>query len=176
MTAQDAATAPPRWRRSTFAKLLTATVVIAAAVLLPAVGSLVPRERGNALFGGEARAACKVALQNVYDKWFFEANVITNWCYNGRSVINRRSRAGGNVTTLGAFAGMFLFSQGWKYTACHHYNGIRNHNCLTQRQFHLINGHTGDSLWICIHTRIYGNGAHRRNITESGLGGACRGG
>ncbi|HWC28435.1 MAG TPA: hypothetical protein VG474_17725, partial [Solirubrobacteraceae bacterium] len=130
--------------------MLTAALVATGAVALPAVGSFVPRDSGNVVFGGEAQAACKTALQNVYDKWFFEAGVITSWCYNGRSVTSRHSRAGGNVTTLGAFAGMFLIGQSWKYTDCHHYNAIKNHNCLTQRQFSLFNGHTGNPLWICI--------------------------
>ncbi len=164
------------WRRSRLTKVVTVALVSISAVALPAVASFVPRESGNVLFGGEAHAACKPALQNVYDKWFFEAAVITSWCYNGKSVVTRRSRAGGKVTAWGALAGMFLLSQNWKYTRCHHFNGIRNHNCLTQRQFHLVNGHTGDPLWICIHTRIYGNGAHRRDITTSSIGGACRGG
>ena len=176
MLKQDAPTTGAIWRRSKLGKLLTAALITTTAAALPAVGSFVPRESGNVLFGGEAEAACKSALQNVYDKWFFKANVITSWCYNGRSVTSRHSRAGGNVTTLGAFGGMFLISQGWKYTGCDDFNGIKNHNCLTQRQFYLFNGHAGAPLWICIHTRIYGNGAHRRKITESSLGGACPGG
>ena len=156
--------------------MLPLVLAVTGAVALPMVGSFVPRKSGNVLFGGEAQAACKIALQNVYDKWFFKASVITNWCFDGKSVTSRRSRTGGNVTALGAFAGMFLLSQSWKYTGCQDFNGIKNHNCLTQRQFNLFNGHTGDPLSIWIHTRIYGNGAHRRNITESGIGGACPGG
>ncbi len=163
-------------RRPRFPKRLTVALAATGSLALPMVGSFVPRESGNALFAAEAQAACKTALQNVYDKWFFEASVITNWCFNGKSVTSRHSRAGGNVTVRGAVAGMFLWSQSWKYTGCKDFNGIKNHNCLTQRQFNLINGHTGDPLSICIHTRIYGNGAHRRNITESSIGGACTGG
>jgi hypothetical protein len=166
--------AAARWRgRSRLKKILIVALVVTGAALTPAAGSFVPREGGNVLFGGVAEAACKWdgkpgpgGLRNVYDEWLFEAVVISNWCYNGSSVTSRHSVPYGGVTNLGVLAGWVLVRAHWAYSACHTYNGIPNHNCLTQREFWLINLH-GEELKICIGTRIYGGGGHHRNIYSS---------
>lgn len=173
MAETSAATSSVGWhRRSKFTKMLTVALVVMAALLLPTAGSFVPRESGNVLFGGEAQAACKTALQNPFNAWYFEANVITSWCYNGRSVTSRNSRAGGNVTNLGVLGGFVLLRQHWEYSACHYYNGTPNHNCLTQREFWLLNLHSGDEVSVCIGTRIYGGGGHHRG-TNTASNDAC---
>lgn len=162
-----------RWReRSKLNKILIVGLVAVSASLLPAAGSFVPRDSGNVFFGDEAQAACKTALWNHFDKWWFEAGVITDWCYSGGHVTSRHSRAGGNVTNLGILAGWVLTDQHWEYSKCHNYNGYWNHNCLTQREFNLVAIGVDLPKSICIETRIYGNGAHHRHITES-LWDAC---
>jgi hypothetical protein len=168
VTQTYAARAGMRWRdRSKLNKMLIVALVVASASILPAAGSFVSRDSGNVLFGGEAQAACKTALGNYYDKWWFKASVITDWCYSGGHVTSRHSEAGGNVTSpFGVLAGWFFYDQHWEYSKCVTYNGVWNHNCLTQREFNLFNGHSGLYWSICIETRIYGDGHHHRHITE----------
>ena len=169
-----------RWHsRSRLSKLLTVGLIALAASLLPAAGSFVPQASG--VFGGTADAACKWdgrpgpgGLDNVFDKWWFKATVTSNWCYDGRRVTSRNSVVSGDkVTNWGVLGGYFYFETHWAYSACHTYNGVTNHNCLTKREFNGFNGHTGDDWSVCIGTRIYGGGGHSRNITESPGWDAC---
>ena len=174
---------PSLWRgRSKASRMLAVGLIAVSATLLPAVGSFVPQASG--VFGGTADAACKWdgkagpgGLNNTYDKWWFKANVTSNWCYNGRSVTSRHSVPTGGVTNWGVLGGFFFTETHWAYSKCHNYNGITNHNCLTHREYNGLNGHAGgDPFSVCIETRIYGNGAHSRRITESPSWDACRDG
>lgn len=171
-----------RWhQRSTRNKLAILALLAAAASLLPAAGSFVPRDSGNLLFGGVAQAACKWngkpgpgSLTNRAERWWGWAYVRTGWCYSGGHVTARHSALDQGVTLLGrAFSYQVPPSYATKqnkYSACHYYNGYWNHNCLTRFEF---------TWWsfppkpgadpverVCIHTRIYGNGAHSRLITD----------
>jgi len=154
--------------------MLAAGLIAVSASLLPAAGSFVPQASG--VFGGTADAACKWEgkagpgpLRTVFDEWWFKAEVVTNWCYNGSSVTSRYSQPYGHVTNWGILGGWFWVNAHWAYSKCHAYNGISNHNCLTHREANLVSGHGADTQSICIETRIYGNGAHRRNITKNPL-------
>lgn len=152
------------------------------------MGSL---RRGSTLLAAEARrdvdeesglttaaagAGCKWdgkpgpgGLRNTFDESWFKAEVVSNWCYNGTSVTNHRSVPGGEVTfPVGVLQGWFFVETHWAYSKCHTFNGVSKHNCLTKREFNLLNGHTGDTASICIGTRIYGGGGHHRNIIEHG--------
>ena len=167
-----------RWRqRSRLNKLLIVGLVATAASLLPATGSFVPRDSGNLLFGDVAQAACKWngkpgpgSLTNRAERWFGWAYVRTGWCYSGGHVTSRHSVPDFGVSTLGFLSGTRTWVFGWAYTDCHDYNGYWNHNCLTRGQFKWVKSCLGGGLCtqavICIHTRIYGNGAHSRLITE----------
>lgn len=147
-------------------KMRILAVVAVSAGLLPVAGSFVPRDSGNVLFGDVAQAACKRGLSNDFRSWWFNAKVVTDWCYRNGHVTRRSSIAHGRVTNWGVVAGWFYYRFSWTYSKCHRYNGYWNHNCLTQGRFSLFNGHTGTNGSICINTRIYGNGAHRRSITK----------
>jgi hypothetical protein len=157
--------------------MLIVGVVALSASLLPAAGSFVSRDSGNSIFGDVAQAAtCKsqVAggpLYNDYNHWFFKASVATDWCWSGGHVVSRHSVPGGQVTTLGILTGWILLDSHWEYSNCVTYNGVWNHNCLTQREFNLIRLPTpeihGQVLSVCIETRIYGDGHHHRHITEA---------
>ena len=154
--------------------MLTIGLIAICAGLLPAAGSFVPQASG--VFGGVAHAACKWdgkpgpgGLHNKFDEWWFKAEVVSNWCYDGTRVTSRHSVPSGSVTVpLGVAAGVFYTESHWAYSACHIYNGVVNHNCLTRREFNGVNGHSGDPWSICIGTRIYGAGGHHRNIIQHG--------
>ncbi len=167
-----------RWRdRSRAARMLTVAVIAASASLLPAAGSFVPQASG--VFGGVAHAACKWdgkpgpgGVPNTYDHWWFKAQVVSNFCYDGTHVTSRSSVPSGSVTSpLGVVGGWFLTETHWALSQCYTYNGISNHNCLTHREYNLFNGHDGGHRSICIETRIYGNGYHHRQITEREIDG-----
>jgi hypothetical protein len=147
--------------KSTRARLSLAVLLIAAAALLPAAGSFVP---GTGVFGGQAQAACKSGLTNKFSRWFGYGRVVTDWCYNGRSVTSRHS-----TPYADAYAdpkeGGWRVSFSWALSACYDYNGIHNHNCLTQGQFTFYSFVFGYK-YVCVHTRIYGNGYHHRLITD----------
>ncbi len=96
---------------------------------------------------------------------------MTDWCYENGHVTKRSSLADGKVTNLGVLEGWIYYRFHWSYSKCYTYNGYSKHNCLTQGVFSIFNGHTGTNGAICINTRIYGNGAHRRSITQ---GPSCR--
>jgi hypothetical protein len=168
-----------RWHgRSRMSRMLAVGLIAICASLLPVAGSFVPQ--ASAVFGGTAHAACKWdgkpgpgGLRNTFDHWWFKAEVVSNWCYDGKHVTSRHSVSGAQVTSpLGVLAGWFFVETHWAYSACHYYNGIWNHNCLTKREYNLFNGHTGDPASICIGTRIYGNGYHHRNIIQ-GVNDGC---
>jgi hypothetical protein len=173
----------PRWRsRSKLGRMLVVGLVALAAALLPAAGSFVPKASGIGMFGGVAQAACKWdgkpgpgALHNTFDKWWFKADVASNWCYDGVHVTSRHSVATGGVTNWGVLGGWFWLNWHWALSQCYQYNGYYNNNCLTHAEYNLVNGHTGDTKSICIETRIYGNGYHHRQITET-TSDACRDG
>lgn len=159
-----------RWHgRSKVSKMLIVGLVAVSASLLPAAGSFVPRDSGNVIFGGEAQAACKYGLTNKADRWWAWAQVVTNWCYDGVHVTSRHSVPSWGMKALGSANGVYYRSwdSGWKYSQCHYYNGIWNHNCLTRYQFSWGSLNKWIGPWvICIHTRIYGNGYHHRLITD----------
>jgi hypothetical protein len=163
--------------------MLVVGLIAASASLLPAAGSFVPKASGLGLFGGTAQAACKWdgkpgpgGVPNTFDHWWFKAQVVSNFCYDGQHVTSRYSVPSGKVTSpLGVLAGWFYVETHWALSQCYTYNGITNHNCLTHREFNLINGHTGEPDSICIETRIYGNGYHHRQITEN-IDDGCRDG
>jgi hypothetical protein len=163
----------PVWRgRSKLAKALVVGLIAISASLLPAAGSLAG---GNGVFGGVAQAACKWdnkpgpgGVPNIYDHWYFKAQVISNWCYDGNHVLSRNSVPSGNVTSpLGVLAGYFLTETHWALSQCYTINHVYNSNCLTHREYNILDGHDGSHRSICIETRIYGNGYHRRRITET---------
>ncbi len=135
--------------------------LVLAASLVPSAASFLP-QGSNPIFGGEAQAACKHGLSTHFSRWYGHGQVVTNWCYNGRSVTSRHSRHyEGGTSDPGAWRA----SHWWSYSNCHYYNGISNHNCLTHGQFTFYSPVFGYK-YVCAHTRIYGNGAHRRNITD----------
>jgi hypothetical protein len=154
-----------RWsERSRRYKLSLLGLVVAAACLLPAAGSFVPRESGNLLFGGKAEAACKYGLSNHFTRWYGSGSVVTNWCYDGRSVTSRHSTPYADSASSPDEGG-WRVSFSWALSACYNFNGIHNHNCLTQGQFKFYSFVFGYK-YVCVHTRIYGNGNHVRRITD----------
>ena len=116
-----------------------------------------------------AQAACKSGLTNHYENKFYAAQVVTNWCYSRGNVANRSSLPRAWVKTLGMFGGWQEGPVDVAYSGCHSFNGYRKHNCLTRYQFSFWNIGTSPQFktGVCIHTRIYGNGAHRRGITTN---------
>jgi hypothetical protein len=146
-------------------KARSAAVALVVAVLLLVPGSLVGG--GGGAFGGVAEAACKYGLTNVYKDWAFKAQVVTNWCYRGGNVTKRKSFPSARVRNAAHAAGWRVGDEEWTYSACHAFHGYSKHNCLTRRQFsfHNIYAPLAPSIGVCIHTRIYGNGAHNRRIT-----------
>jgi hypothetical protein len=159
--------------------MLTVGLIAICAGLLPAAGSFVPQASG--VFGGVAHAACKWdgkpgpgGLRNTHDDWWwFKAEVVTNWCYDGTRVTSRHSVPGGHVPTAGVIAGFVYTESHWAYSGCHIHNGVVNHNCLTRREFNGFNLHDGGRFSVCIGTRIYGAGGHHRNIITSPSWDAC---
>jgi hypothetical protein len=165
----------PRWRgRSRGQKAIVVALIAVSASLLPSAASFVPQARGVGLFG-VANAACKWdnkpgpgGVPNIYDHWYFKAQVVSNWCYDGNHVLSRNSVPSGNVTSpLGVLAGYFLTETHWALSQCYTINHVFNSNCLTHREYNIFDGHDGSHRSICIETRIYGNGYHRRRITET---------
>ena len=137
-------------------------VPLVAAALLPAAGSFVPG--GGGIFGGKAEAACKYSLSNHFTRWYGSGAVLTDWCYDGRSVTWRHSTPYANANTS-PDAGSWHVSFRWALSTCNYFNGIHNHNCLTQGEFSFYS-YTFGHKFVCAHTRIYGNGAHVRHITD----------
>ncbi|HEV2787191.1 MAG TPA: hypothetical protein VGV67_12415 [Solirubrobacteraceae bacterium] len=117
-------------------------------------------------FAGEANAACKRGLTNVYKDRYIEARVVTSWCYSNGNVTTRHSRPSAKVTDVGHALGLRESAAEWTYSECHGFNGFPKHNCLTKRQFSFSNTYVpwAPKIGVCIETRIYGNGAHKRNI------------
>lgn len=120
-------------------------------------------------FSAEAHAACKSGLTNVYKDRYLTAKVVTSWCYSRGNVTSRHSVPSASPTNLGFAMGLRESTAEWTYSACHSFNGYRTHNCLTKRQFTFSNryGPLAPKIGVCIATRIYGNGAHRRAITTN---------
>jgi hypothetical protein len=117
---------------------------------------------------GEQAQQCKSGLTNIFSNVFISAKVVTDWCYSGGNVTSRHSVPSASVTNAGHAAGWREGAAEWTYSACHSFNGYHHHNCLTRRQFSFHNiylppfvPHVG----VCIHTRIYGDGNHSRDIT-----------
>ncbi|HVH24294.1 MAG TPA: hypothetical protein VNA11_17740 [Pseudonocardia sp.] len=143
--------------------LLTAVLAVAALAA--------PGLTGEA----EAKTKCKQGLTNIYRDDFVVAKVITEWCYNGRSVTSRNSVPSARVRPVAYVVGVREAEAEWTYSACHDFNGIKNHNCLTKRQFSFekppIKTPLGNislpKTGVCIETRIYGNGAHHRRISTT---------
>lgn len=168
-----------RWHgRSPLSKMFIVGLVVASASLLPAAGSFVPRDSGNTIFGDVAEAACKWdgkpgpgGLKNYASRWWAWAQVKTNWCYSGGHVTSRHSVTSGDITSEGEKYRFYSYKP-WAVTSqCNTYNGYWNHNCLTRFQFSWYSWYFGETT-LCIHTRIYGDGSHSRQITD----GYCPGG
>lgn len=130
--------------------------------------SIVVAAAGGLAIPGQADAACK-SVTNVYKDKYFNAQVVTNWCYGGGNVTSRSSLPTASVTDFGYASGFRESDAEWKYSACHSYNGYAKHNCLTKRQFSYTYRYGPDvgKIGVCISTRVYGNGAHRRDITTN---------
>jgi hypothetical protein len=167
-----------RWHgRSRLNKMLIVGLVALSASLLPAAGSFVPGS-GNLVFGGVANAACKWdgkpgpgSLTNKWSVSWGWAQVKTGWCYDGVHVTSRHSVPTGGVSWWAPLSGTaFAPLVGWAWSSCQTFNGITNHNCLTRAQFKFysscFDGGRCPKEEICIHTRIYGDGHHSRQITE----------
>ena len=112
-----------------------------------------------------AQAACKSGLTNEFSRWWGSGKVVTNWCYRRGNVRSRNSAMSGDS----GFAPRKMTAK-WTYSNCFSFNGYAKHNCLTRAQFTSWGAIFGGGLkamdYVCVHTRIYGNGAHRRLITD----------
>jgi len=152
------------WRgRSRAHRGLVIGLVAVSAAVLPAAASFVP-QGGNPLFGGVAEAACKYNLTNMHTQnGYGWAKVVTDWCYSGGHVTSRHSEKHCQISGWGYSIGYSGCRTTWRYSNCHNYNGYWNHNCLTRAEVFAY-GHRYEIA--CIHTRIYGNGDHRRLITD----------
>lgn len=117
----------------------------------------------------QAREKCKSGLTNIYKDDYVVAKVVTDWCYNGRSVTSRHSVPSARVRNAAYSAGLREDGAEWVYTSCHTYKGIKNHNCLTKMQFafNYTWNKFAPKIGVCISTRIYGNGAHKRSISTN---------
>jgi len=111
-----------------------------------------------------ASAACKRGLNNQVNEVFGWAKTVTEWCYFGGHVTSRHSQKHWKGSLGGFIAGYRLVTTRWATSRCHDYNGIWNHNCLTRAEIHAWKIDGSQDFW-CIHTRIYGNGAHKRAVT-----------
>ena len=130
-------------------------VVAAFAVVLPATATAAPA----------SVTACKSGLTNQENEAWGWAKVVTEWCYSGGHVTSRHSERHAQISAGGYLQGWLKVETSWRYSACHNYNGYWNHNCLTRAEVHAWNKDNGQ-FFSCIHTRIYGNGAHSRLITQ----------
>jgi len=73
---------------------LPVAMIATAALLLPAfVGT------------AQAKVKCKTGLTNIYKNKAVVAKVITNWCYNGKSVVSRQSIPSDHVRNAAFVAG-----------------------------------------------------------------------
>lgn len=153
VTAQRARTLP--------VNALLVAIVATAVVLLSAFADT-----------ARAKVKCKSGLTNIYQDKFYEAKVVTDWCYDGKRVISRHSVPSDHVRNAAYVAGYREGQEGWSYTACQMFNGIRNHNCLTKRQFSYTAPQIPHSPFqfppfcVSIETRIYGDGNHQRKIAN----------
>ncbi|MDQ3850398.1 MAG: hypothetical protein M3296_07280 [Actinomycetota bacterium] len=122
-----------------------------------------------ALGAPAAQAGCKTGLTNRYENRFFVAQVVTNWCYSQGNVTSRRSLPRAWIKTLGMAGGWQEGAVDLAYTGCHRYHGYPKHNCLTRYQFSFWNVFVSPvfKVGVCVHTRVYGNGAHRRALTTN---------
>jgi hypothetical protein len=134
-------------------------VLIVAAVLVGA--SLAP------VAVEEAQARCKSGLTNKAERWWAWGKVVTQWCYRRGHVISRHSSPSQGKKAAGYAWGFqdLPLSTGFTYSECHDFNGYWNHNCLTRYQVSHWSRFFG-VYSFCIHTRIYGNGRHRRRVTD----------
>ena len=116
-----------------------------------------------------AHAACKRGLENKYENTFFVAKVTTNWCYRRGNVTRRKSIPRAWIKTAGMFGGWQEGSVEVDQSTCYRVGRYRKHNCLTQYQFSFWNVVTSPvfKVGVCLHTRIYGNGDHRRRMTTN---------
>jgi hypothetical protein len=112
-----------------------------------------------------AQAACKSGLTNEFSRWWGTGKVVTTWCYSGGQVTWRRSVMSGDS----GWAPRRMTGK-WTYSRCHSYDGYPRHNCLTRAQFTSWGAVFGGGLqamdYVCVHTRVYGNGGHRRRIID----------
>ncbi len=116
----------------------------------------------------DAQAACKRGLTNYKDLgpgYYFK--VVTNWCYRNGNVTSRRSRSYERPPPY--FAVRSRWMPNGKGVGCNAFNGYPTHNCLTRREYRAESTAPGagfPTYYYCIQTRIYGNGAHKRLITD----------
>ena len=112
---------------------------------------------------------CKTGLTNRYENRFFAAEVVTNWCYSRGNVVRRKSIPRAWIKNLGMFGGWQEGGVDVAYTGCHNFNGYPKHNCLTRFQFSFWNVFVTPAIkvGVCVHTRIYGNVLHRRDLSNN---------
>jgi len=150
----------------------SAVIALAAACLLLVAGSFLPHGSSLAVFGSDAQAKCKHNLSNHYKDNYVEVELVTNWCYDGKSVTSRHTRNPPFAHVRGAADAAGLREDGshWaRDSRCYDYHGTKNHNCLIKYQF--VFSYTwqvlGPRIGVCLATRIYGNGAHKRARTTN---------
>src|ERR1044072_2389835 len=143
------------------------TAALLGAILLVMSGPVVGR--GTDLFGAEAHAAsCTTATRTAkFSNKIIVATVVTTWCFRKGNVISRHSVPSAHPTTLAQLGGLKAEQPKLQFSACDDFHGYPKHNCLTRWQFSFSNHISpfAPSIGLCLHSRIYGNGAFRTKHT-----------